>query len=316
MIQGKRAQDLNINNILNKVTEYDIFRYYMKQANRSFTLNKATISPFRNEKNPSFIIGNKHGYLYYIDFADCRKRGDCFDFVRELYHISLNKALEMIDNDFSLGIRNKGDTSVLAKIQKEYKQPEEAIAKRNVHIDISDLREENVYSISKLYLNRKPFPLKRDELRFGYLYGTHWKIYRPFSGKKNKWMPNNVPATVLDGVKNLSKEKIAFINKSKKDMMVTKKLYPYSCSVQNENIGCFSKENVEILKNNSSKQILSFDSDAPGVSNSIQITKLFNFDYCNVPRKYLRENIKDWADLAKSYGLDVIKEHLTEKGIY
>jgi DNA primase len=97
--------------------------------------------------------------------------------------------------------------------------------------------------------------------------------------------------------------------------MVMKKIYPYSCAVQNEGIACFSKENVDYLKANSDVQILSFDSDVTGVQNSQQITKLFDFEYLNVPRTYLSEGIKDWADLAKTHGLDAIENYLTEKGL-
>jgi hypothetical protein len=58
---------------------------------------------------------------------------------------------------------------------------------------------------------------------------------------------------------------------------------------------------------------LSFDADITGVQNSQQITKLFDFGYCNVPRKFLIEGIKDWADLAKAHGLKVIEDYLIEK---
>lgn len=92
-----------------------------------------------------------------------------------------------------------------------------------------------------------------------------------------------------------------------------KKVFPCSCAVQNEGIGCFSRENVEFLKSNSKTQILSFDSDVAGVKNSQQITQAFDFGYCNVPRKYLAEDIKDWADLAKAHGLTTIEEYLKTK---
>jgi hypothetical protein len=72
---------------------------------------------------------------------------------------------------------------------------------------------------------------------------------------------------------------------------------------------------VEYLKANSDRQILSFDSDVTGVTNSQQITKLFDFGYCNVPRRYLKEGIKDWADLAKAHGLQAIQNHLINKNI-
>ena len=127
-------------------------------------------------------------------------------------------------------------------------------------------------------------------------------------------MPNNVPITMMDGKENITPGcKVAFINKSRKDYMVVKKVFPCTCAVQNEGIACFSKENVDFLKQNSEKQILSFDSDVTGVKNSQQITKLFNSDYCNVPRKYLAEGIKDWADLAKAHGLEAVEDVLKEK---
>jgi hypothetical protein len=128
-------------------------------------------------------------------------------------------------------------------------------------------------------------------------------------------MPNNVPITTMDGLQDVEDCKIAFINKSKKDYMVMKKIFPCSCAVQNEGVGCFSHENVEYLKANSDQQILSFDCDVTGVQNSQQITKLFDFGYCNVPKKYLTEGIKDWADLAKIYGMKTVEQILKQKGI-
>jgi hypothetical protein len=50
-----------------------------------------------------------------------------------------------------------------------------------------------------------------------------------------------------------------------------------------------------------------------GVKNSQNITKLFGFEYANVPRKYLQEGIKDWADLAKVHGLETIQQILKQK---
>jgi DNA primase len=117
----------------------------------------------------------------------------------------------------------------------------------------------------------------------------------------------------MDGKDRIVNCDTAFINKSKKDYMVMRKLFPCSCAVQNEGMGCFSPENVEYLKTNSKRQILSFDSDITGVENSQQITKIFDFGYCNVPKKYLKEGIKDWADLAKSHGMETIEDYLKQK---
>jgi len=332
MIQGKKKTKLNIENVLKKVTEYDIFRWYM--PNKSWKLNQVTLSPFRKENNPSFVIGNKHGRISFIDFADTSKRGDCFTFVQMLYNLAgVEDVLKMIDRDFGLGIANGKPTEEYKRVVAEYKQPaqekqysliqvitrkftqEELAYWNQYHQDLEDLRANHVYSIKKLYFNKQLFPLKETELRFGYFYDGHWKIYRPFGSKKEKWMPNNVPITAMDGKEDIVNCELAFINKSKKDYMVMKKVFPCCCAVQNEGIGCFSPENVEYIKANSDKQILSFDSDVTGVQNSQQITKLFDFGYLNVPKRYLKEDIKDWADLAKKHGLKRIEDYLRFKAI-
>jgi hypothetical protein len=330
MITGKKKTTLTPETILQRITEYDIFRWYM--PDKSWKLNAVTYSPFRNENNPSFLIGNRYGKLSFVDFADGTKKGDCFTFVKLLYNLhTIDDVLKLIDRDFGLGISGM-PTGEYKKIVSEYQQPEE-LGKRYSHIqvvtrpftqeelaywnlyyqDIQDLRDNNIYSIKKLYFNKQLFFLKDTELRFGYFYDGHWKIYRPFADRKNKWVPNNVPITMMDGLDDIKNCSVAFINKSKKDYMVMKKIFPCCCAVQNEGIGAFSPENVEYLKANSDRQILSFDSDVAGVTNSQQITKLFDFDYLNVPKKYLSEGIKDWADLAKNHGLQVIEDYLKQK---
>jgi hypothetical protein len=331
MIQGKKRIDLTPDAILQKLTDFDIYHFFM--GHRTWKINQVTHSIFHRDDSPSFLIGNKNGYLYHVDFST-GQRGGCFDFVMQLYNISLHEALMLIDQQFGLGIMPEHDTGEYKRIKAEYKQPEE-IGKRysviqvitrkftneelkywsDYYQDIQDLRDNHVYSISKVFLNRKLFPLKETELRFGYLYDSCWKIYRPHGTKKEKWVPNNVPITTIEGKENVTNCDTLFIHKSKKDMMLMRKIFPCSCAVQNEGICCFSDENVKFFKDNSKKQILSFDSDVVGVKNSQQITKLFNFDYCNVPRQYLNEDIKDWASLGAKYGLKVIEEYLKEKDI-
>ena len=317
--------------ILEKITEYDIFKYYM--PNTDWEPNVVTFSPFRNERNPSFMIGNKQGRLTFIDFADTSKRGSCFDFVRMSFNLKdLKEVLALIDRDFGLGFSRETNTEQYKRIVSQYIQPVRAVkAYSNIqvvvkaftndelaywnqyHQSLDDLKANNVYSISKVYLNKQLFPVPF-ELRFGYLYDDKWKIYRPHAkDKKSKWVPNNVPITAMDGKDDIKQCDVAFINKSKKDYMVMKKLFPCSCAVQNEGLGCFSPENVEYIKSNSASQILSFDSDVTGVENSQQITKIFDFGYCNVPRKYLSEGIKDWADLARVHGMQTIEDYLKEK---
>lgn len=331
MINGRRKINLTPDAILDKISEYDIYKMYMPHQN--WKINTVTYSPFRNEKTPSFMIGYRGGGLTFIDFGDTSLKGNCFIFVKLLFNMSsLNDVLMMIDRDFDLGIVNSSTTHNYERIVKDYEQPtatakieyfiqvktrkfthEELAYWNGYYQDVDDLRANNVYSIDTVYLNKQKFPIKDSELRFGYLYEGHWKIYRPFADKKNKWMPNNVPITMMDGLNDIKDCDVAFINKSKKDYMVMKKIFPCCCAVQNEGMGCFSEENVEYLKDNSERQILSFDSDETGVKNSQLITDKFDFEYCNVPKLYLGEGIKDWADLARIHGLKAIEKYLIEK---
>ena len=333
MIEGVKIKTFSAEAILSKISEYDIFRFYMPTHN--WELGQVTYSPFRDEKNPSFLIGVRGDSIKFIDFGDTHLRGNCFEFVRLLFNIpTYIDTLKKIDTDFNLGIGSNNSSDEYKQIVKQYKQPE--IVKRDYSFiqvktrkftneelsywnqyyqDIEDLKANNIYSIAEVYLNKKRIVIPNNQLRFGYLYDGHWKIYRPFADKKWKWMPNNVPITAMDGKDDITNCDVVFINKSKKDYMVMKKIYPYCCAVQNEGAACFSYENVEYIKQNSKKQILSFDSDETGVTNSKKITEMFGFDYCNVPRKFLDEGIKDWADLAKVYGLKAIEEYLITKNI-
>lgn len=332
MITGERKKHLTQEAILEKISEYDIFRFYM--PDKTWKLNQVTCSPFRNEHNPSFIIGTKHGNVSFIDFGDTDKRGNCFAFLMLLYNTSYSDVLKMIDKDFGLGICSTG-SGEYKKIIAEYKQPEDvskrysliqAITRKFTNEELEywnqyyqsadDLRANNIYSIKTLFLNKQKFPLKDTDLRFGYLYDGHWKIYRPYGDKKSKWVPNNVPITAMDGKDDITNCDVAFITKSKKDFLITKKIFACSCAVQNEGIACFSAENIEYIKANSTRQVLGFDSDIVGVANSQQITKLFDFDYCNVPKKYQAEGIKDFADWARLKGLDEVRKYFVEKGLY
>ena len=93
---------------------------------KSWKINQVTYSPFRQENNPSFLIGNKYGKLSFIDFADTNIRGDCFTFVKMLYNLAtMDDVLRLIDRDFNMGIVEGKPTQEYKKIVSVYKQPED-----------------------------------------------------------------------------------------------------------------------------------------------------------------------------------------------
>lgn len=336
MITGSKKMLLTIPAVLNLITEYDIFRFYMTGI---WHINQITLSPFPRsnggtENTPSFIIGNKKGSLSFIDFADTEKRGDCFEFVKTLFSLqTIDDVLKRIDEDFGLGFITGKPTTYYKRIVAEYEQPEnsgkryalvQAVTRKFTHEelaywngffqDISDLRREHIYSIKELYLNKSKFSLKDTELRFGYLYDGCWKIYRPFADKKVKWVPNNVPLTSMRGLDNLNKDYNSLICDSLKDYMVCLKVYDHVAHTQNESLASFSHENVAYIKENSKEVFWGGDSDAPGKQASYVITKAFGFRHINPPDELL-PSIKDWAQWGKDKGLDELRNHFIKKGL-
>ena len=122
MIKGVRRKELTTENILSKISEYDIFKFYM--PNSDWKLGQATYSPFRDEKTPSFLIGVRNDTLRFIDFGDTSFKGNCFEFVKVLYNIpSFYDVLKKIDSDFDLGFSNGSSNDGYKKIVRKYSQP-------------------------------------------------------------------------------------------------------------------------------------------------------------------------------------------------
>lgn len=334
MIKGKRKIELTPDTVLRMISDYDIFRQYIPDTH--WKIGQVMISPLRDESHPSFLIGNKGGHLSFIDFSSGVK-GDCFEFVKEKFHLSsLDDVLKMIDRDFGLGITSNHNLGEYKKITSEYKQPEslgkrysviQCVTRRFTKAELDywveyyqteeDLRAEKVYSIKEVYLNKKRFPLGINEMRFGYYYpnaNSTWKIYLPFSNKKRKWI-SNVPLTTAEGLENLCLGHNTLIVKSKKDYMVCKKVYPYTCYVQNESIFAFSDEVVEYINSHSKEVYYGGDSDEAGKSASYIITEAFKWKHINSPDRLLPE-INDWADWAKLEGLEALGKHFKEKSLY
>lgn len=334
MIKGTRKIELTPKSILNLISEYDIFNFYINE--RGWRIGQAMISPLRNENSPSFIVGNAGGFLHFLDFGT-GKKGDCFEFVKEKFHMSsLDDVLKMIDRDFGLGIASNHNVGAYKVITSEYKQPE-SLGKRYSVIQCvtrkftkeelkyweeyyqteEDLYANKIYSIKEFYLNKRRFPLGLNEIRFGYYYpeanGT-WKIYRPFAPKKGKWI-SNVPLITVTGLENLCLGHNTLITKSKKDYMVCRKIYPYTCHVQNESIFAFSDETVEYINTHSKGVYYNGDSDEAGKAASYIITEAYKWKHINSPDRLLPE-VNDFAGWAKKEGLGKLELHFKEKGLY
>ena len=334
-IKGRPNKYISIDEILDKISEYDIYSYYLGS---NFRINTATYSPFRDDHIPSFLIGNKMNHLRHIDFGDDTYRGDCFDFVCQLYNIPLEDAVYKIAADFNI-IKDLGNNLSFKSIKEKQKRNTANHGKNKKYAliqvstkpftkkelkywsdyyqSIEDLKRENIFSLKKVYINKRKFQLYKDEMVFGYLYGEkYWKIYIPFAKNKERKWRSNVPIDFMDGLDNISnKKENTIVTKSKKDKMVLLKFLPQVCSVQSENTASLSPKSIKHIINNSKEVFINFDGDEPGKRSSFKITKELGFKHINVPDGYVKKGIKDFADLAKYRDLKIVKSHFKRKKV-
>jgi hypothetical protein len=325
MIKGKKQIELTYDSLLERTTEYDIYRYYI---GHEFEIGSVMKAPYRKDDSPSFFIGSRGQFLHHTDLGRPMIKGNCVQYVMQTCNLNYNDALRAIDRDLGLGI-SSGETYIkkayIDQIPKIIEPRETLIQVRvkkfdltelaywnQFHLDLADLKAENVFSVKELTINKVKQPIKSTELVFGYLYDDKWKIYWPLNAKESRWR-TNVPLERMDGISELAGCNTALIVKSKKDKMVAKKFVtPCVAATQNESTGAISKQNIEFLQKNVNQTYIIFDSDKAGVENSIYYNQ-FGFEYWNVPQKYAPEGIKDLAELVHKHGPDRLVEEITKK---
>ena len=103
--------------ILEKISDYDIYKRYC-----SYFPSKSCLSPFRNEKNPSFAFFELGSRWFWKDYA-LGESADVFDFVMRMEGItSFNEVLHKINDNLALGLNMpfRFEKSTIPKSRKPY----------------------------------------------------------------------------------------------------------------------------------------------------------------------------------------------------
>jgi hypothetical protein len=204
-------QELNAKNVLNLISEEDIYKQYLPD---NFKFRTAFSSPFREDKHASFIIGGVERNYRYKDFAT-GEVGNCFNFVMNLYKLDFNQALIQIIEDFNIShnfiysspyaIQNKiqakylnyksnslnlGSTSLLIK-SREFNE-EDLKYWKSYGISLEYLKKGRIVAISHYFINNVMYIAEK----YAYAYIEYkdnvitYKVYQPYS-KYKKWINNN-----------------------------------------------------------------------------------------------------------------------------
>jgi DNA primase len=319
-----RKVRLNKEEILKRVSPLSIYERYF---GREVIIGRMYRSPFRDEKDPSFgFYFTRTGTLRFNDFAS-KQRGDCFDFIKELYGTSFKDSLEIVNRDFKLGL--DGDNPKAEnKRAIEYKVKE----KSKIQISIKEftdeelaywlqfgatlplLKKHKVFSVNQLIINGFVREKADEDLTFAYYFkeSDSVKIYRPFN-KKYKWTGNTTAEDIfgLEALEGEIPERL-IIASSMKDLLTLESLGFTAIAPQSESAS-IPLSITEYLKDSEGKLenlYILFDNDKPGETSGKKWATTLNAKQIRV------EEEKDISDYYKRFGrektLELINKQLNE----
>lgn len=318
MYSRKRAKlpdNITLDWILSKVTEYDIYAKYIGQFKVGMIYN----SPFRKDKNPSFGIyySKRTKQLLFKDHGT----GECGNVIKFVSLFTGKTEYNGILSDIVDKLNITNNTKLVSS--KQYIQPTETVIGvvrqeftdvdinywKQFNISINTLKKFNVNSI-KYYLCNGIVKgtYKRENPMYAYKVYNNFKIYRPLADKYTKWR-NNLTDYDIQGYEQLpQKGDILFITKSMKDVMCLHEMGYPAVSPSSEST-FLPKDVLEQLKTRFKRIIILFDRDTAGVKRSRKLSRETGLEAMFINKKF---KAKDVSDAVKANSFEEIKNWLNE----
>jgi hypothetical protein len=322
---------LSVDNILSKITDYDLFRFYcppFKQVGKKFS------SELREDPVPSAHITAKNNRLRYIDYGYPEHRFDSIGYVQYKYNLSFRDALLTIDHDFNLGLAGKNNLSSLGKIGKTYgakkfKKIPCIIQVKSRDFNMYDrlywgdycisketLQEFKVQPITHYWINGTRYPAHK----VAYAYCEHpgkYKLYSPLK-QDGKWF-GNMQMNHVQGITMLPIfGDLCILASSLKDVMCLYELGISAVALQSESMMPPEKL-IAFLKRKFDKVKVLYDNDYtkdnnPGQTMAKSICKEYGLENICIPTEL---GTKDISDVMQIHGpiraISLIKWQLKEK---
>lgn len=318
MYSRKRAKlpdNITLDWILSKVTEYDIYAKYIGQFKVGMIYN----SPFRKDKNPSFGIyySKRTKQLLFKDHGT----GECGNVIKFVSLFTGKTEYSDILSDIVDKLNITNNTKLVSS--KQYIPPTETVIGvvrqeftdvdinywKQFNISINTLKKFNVNSI-KYYLCNGIVKgtYKRENPMYAYKVYNNFKIYRPLADKYTKWR-NNLTDYDIQGYEQLpQKGDILFITKSMKDVMCLHEMGYPAVSPSSEST-FLPKDVLEQLKTRFKRIIILFDRDVAGVKRSRKLSRETGLEAIFINKKF---KAKDISDAVKANNFEEIKNWLNE----
>lgn len=318
MYSRKRAKppdNITLDWILSKVTEYDIYAKYIGQFKVGMIYN----SPFRKDKNPSFGIyySKRTKQLLFKDHGT----GECGNIIKFVSLFTGKTEYSDILSDIVDKLNITNNTKLVSS--KQYIPPTETVIGvvrqeftdvdinywKQFNISINTLKKFNVNSI-KYYLCNGIVKgtYKRENPMYAYKVYNNFKIYRPLADKYTKWR-NNLTDYDIQGYEQLpQKGDILFITKSMKDVMCLHEMGYPAVSPSSEST-FLPKDVLEQLKTRFKRIIILFDRDTAGVKRSRKLSQETGLEAMFINKKF---KAKDVSDAVKANSFEETKNWLDE----
>lgn len=324
MIQARKSDEyLSKENVLRKVSEYQIFKYFCRNFKE---LNSKFRSDLREDNSPTVSIALIGQSLLYKDFGHPDHTFNCFDYVAYKYNTNFYGALIHIDGCFGLGLYT--GVRLARTVQKvEPKLQEKTRAEIQVRVRDWDYRDAaywkqfgiskklllifDVQPITHYWINEQRFSC--NSISYRYRFDCGYKIYRPLE-RDFKWS-SNVGMECLQGYRQLPERgKTLVLTSSLKDIMCLAVLDYPSIALQSE-MHVPSEGTIQEAQDRFEEVIVFYDNDFdnprnPGQTMAVKICKKYGLDNLVIPSYY---RSKDISDLIRDHGLEEAKHVITRK---
>ncbi len=317
MYTTKTYKEVSRRNILERITPIQIFEFYISGYERE---DKPFCSEIRKDKKPSCsIITRPGGDALYTDFGTS-EYFDCFKYIQAKFGVTFYETLNIINNDFKLGLNGKNPVKASPLLIGHYEKAKTERHRRNTTIQIKTrnwnagvdkiywsqyqisceiLNEYNVIPISHLWLNGTLIKVPNNKPSYAYYLGKgKYKILSPYSDDGHKWV-SNVDKSYFQGYDQLPwVGETLIITKSLKDVMVLASFGIPAIAPQNENTE-ITVEFMGGLRKRFKNIVIFYDNDEAGITGSNKLVNEHSLPSIKVP---LDSGEKDISDYSKAYG--------------
>jgi len=329
LYSSSKVKTITIEDILSRLTEYDIYAYYL---GGNFTIGSRFKSPWRRDVNPSFgIFRSDNGSLLYKDLGT-GDTGNCVSFVQRLLNYPKTKygyilTLERIYEDIitqcqdysnrslehTLPLKETKTNKVPLTIKRRPWSKSDADYWNSYYISHDTLTKFEVHPIQYVFINKIiKWTYTIDNPMYAYKVYNGFKIYRPLAKKNEKWL-SSCTRFDMQGFKQLQETgDLLIITKSLKDVMVLHEL-GYSAIAPHAESHDIPKVIMQDLKKRFKHIVLLYDRDPTGMKGVRKLVRKYGLDWMFIHKMH---KLKDISDFVKKHtlteGNKLLKELLNE----